>query len=351
MKDKLQFPARTRLILANPALLSVCFLICGCYTFNQGVTFIGYLSRAVPLEKADVPPEFINLVHDIRYFAINELGLSDSKNYTRYVELDRDYLAAIVSASAKDSFHRHEWKFPVVGAMPYKGFFDIEDARKEREKLEQNNLDVWIRTVDGFSTLGWFSDPLYSYMVHYSAGRLANLIIHELVHSTVFIKGEITFNEELAEFIGSEGARLYMESRFGIDSEEYQAISSTDEDNKHFVAFIRELIAELQALYESSIGREEILIEKDRIIREAQQRFDDEYDSRFTSENYRSFSTLPINNAYLELFRLYYAEDDYIAGLYEKSGTTLPEFIAAAKSMHTRRGPPGRERLARALDI
>jgi predicted aminopeptidase len=96
----------------------------------------GYLNKAVPLEKSG-DLEFIQRVSDIRSFAMEELGLSMSKNYTRYVDIDRNYLAAVVSASAKDSFRRHEWKFPVVGAMPYKGFFNIEDARKERAKLEK----------------------------------------------------------------------------------------------------------------------------------------------------------------------------------------------------------------------
>ena len=113
---------------------------------------LGYLGRAVPLESIaageEAPKEdrlFVQRVENIRRFAIEDLGLKESKNYTRYVELDRDYLAAIVSASAKDSFTRHEWWFPVVGRVPYKGFFNVEDARKERKKLEKNDLDVWIR--------------------------------------------------------------------------------------------------------------------------------------------------------------------------------------------------------------
>jgi len=231
-------------------IIAGCILFSGCYTIKQGVTMLGYLNRAVPLEKTD-NEEFVNLVKDIRKFAMEELGLAMSKNYTRYVELDREYLAAVVSASAKDSFRRHEWHFPVVGAMPYKGFFNIEDARKERTKLEKKDLDVWVRRVDAFSTLGWFKDPLYSYMRDYSVGRLADLIIHELVHATVFIKGQVKFNEELAEFIGSEGARLYVESRYGADSEEYRESFSSENEYKNYVAFIQELIADLDKLYSS----------------------------------------------------------------------------------------------------
>jgi len=328
-------------------IIAGCALLSGCYTIKQGVTLLGYLNRAVPLEKTD-DEEFITLVNDIRKFAMEELGLAMSKNYTRYVELDRDYLAAVVSASAKDSFRRHEWRFPIVGAMPYKGFFNIEDARKERAKLEKKDLDVWVRKVDAFSTLGWFKDPLYSYMRDYSVGRLADLIIHELVHATVFIKGQVKFNEELAEFIGSEGARLYVESRYGADSKEYRESFSSDGEYKNYVAFIQELIAELDKLYSSEIDRAVKLTEKEKIILAAKERFNAEYDTRFSSDNYRGFSTLPVNNAYLELYRIYHAQDNFYSDLYDSSGKDLPAFVAAAKTI-TKKGDP-RAQLEKALE-
>ena len=321
-------------------LMAVSIFSSGCYTITQGITMLGYLNQAIPLERVN-DQEFVNLVTDIRTFAYKDLGLASSKNYTSYVELDRDYLAAVVSASAKDSFHRHEWKFPIVGRMPYKGFFNIEDARKERVKLEKKDLDVWIRGVDAFSTLGWFKDPLYSYMRNYSPARLANLLIHELVHATVFLKGQVKFNEELAEFIGTEGARLYMEKRYGLDSDEYREMLASETNSRNFVSFIQELIAELEALYSNtSFNRENKLTEKERIINASKERFEAEYDNLFTNDNYRGFIDLPINNAYLELYRLYYTKDNFYEDLYEHSGRDLPAFIAAAKKITKKNGNP-----------
>jgi len=327
-------------------LLFICVLFSGCYTVKQGFTMFGYLNRAVPLEKID-DREFVSLVKDIRAFAAGELGLAESRNYTRYVDIERNYLAAVVSASAKDSFRRHEWNYPIVGRMPYKGFFNIEDARKERSKLEKKDLDVWIRPVDAFSTLGWFRDPLYSYMRDYSPSRLAGLIIHELVHATVFIKGQSNFNEELAEFIGTEGSRLYIESRYGTDSEEYQNMFTSEADSKNYVAFIQELISELEVLYSGSQSNGEKLLEKERIINAAKERFAAEYDTRFQSDNYRGFTELPVNNAFLELYRLYYTEDNFYTDLYERTGGNLPAFITAAKKV-TRKGNP-RDQLEKSL--
>jgi predicted aminopeptidase len=319
-------------------LLAGCGLLSGCYTITQGVTMLGYLNRAVPLEQLD-NEDFIRLVTEIRAFAMNELGLAESKNYTRFVELDRNYLAAVVSASSRDSFRTFEWNYPIVGKMPYKGFFNVDGARKERVKLEKKDLDVWVRGVDAFSTLGWFKDPLYSYMVNYSPSRLADLIIHELVHATVFLKGRVDFNEELAEFIGSEGAKLFIAARYGEDSDEYRQMVTSAADSQNYVEFIQELIAELDALYSRKINREETLAEKERIIKNAKERFSAEYDDHFSGDNYREFSELPVNNAYLDLFRLYHTEDNFYRELYERSGQNLLSFIAAAKKIK-RKGNP-----------
>ena len=333
--------------IAVVLILGASALCSGCYTIKQGTTMLGYLNRAIPLEKmseksGEEDRLFVKRVEDIRRFAMEELGLKESKNYTRYVELDRDYLAAVVSACAKDSFTRHDWWFPVVGKLPYKGFFNVEDARKERAKLEKKDLDVWIRGVDAFSTLGWFRDPLYSYMKNYSDRELANLIIHELLHATVFLKNQSQFNEQLAEFVGTEGARLYIERIRGSDTGANPTGSEADNapeeasartDSAAYLNFVRALITELDVMYRSDIPREEKLRRKEEIIAAAKIRFDENYDTLFKTENYKGFSKLPVNNAYLELYRLYYEEDNFFKDLYEKSGSNLPKFIAAAKTL------------------
>jgi len=186
-------------------------------------------------------------------------------------------------------------------------------------------------------------------MREYRIDRLADLIIHESLHATVFLKGQGNFNEELAELVGREGSRLYVISRFGEESEEYRAMQASDLDSLAFMEFIHGLTAELDLLYSSGADREEILVERQRIIEAAQLRLEAEYDERFASENFRGLATLPINNAYLDLFRLYNPADGFIEELFRNSGKTLPEFVAAARDMPGKY--PGRERLARALGL
>ena len=353
--------------IAVAILLAASAISSGCYTLKQGSTMLGYLSRAVPLEelaKGDRVSEedrlFVERVEAIRRFAMEELGLKESKNYTRYVELDRNYLAAVVSASPADSFSRFQWWFPVVGKVPYKGFFNVEDARKERAKLEKKGLDVWIRGVDAFSTLGWFRDPLYSYMKNYSENDLAELIIHELLHATVYINNQDQFNEELAQFVGTEGGRLYMEKTrvasvapddAATPGEAAVPAEDAAADVAAYHAFIRELIVRLDQVYKSNLAKEEKLLRKAEIIEEAKAAFDTQYDSHFSTQNYRFFSRLPVNNAYLELFRLYHEEDHYFKDLYERSGQDLKRFIDAAKSIGTGKKANPKEDLERALGL
>jgi predicted aminopeptidase len=328
MKKLMYMPCVVSAVL----IVFVLALFPSCYTVKQGAALFGYLNRAVPLEKVEGEDMFVAEVKRIRDFAMGELGLKQSKNYTRYVDIDRDYLAAIVSACSPVAFERHTWWFPVVGRVPYKGFFNVEDARKESAGLREKGLDVWVRPVDAFSTLGFFRDPLYSYMTEYPVHRLADLIIHELVHATIYIKGDSEFNESLAEFIGTEGARLYIEKYYGADSDEYRAIGAGNADSRAFVIFIQSLIKDLNAVYESGIPHEEKLMRKTEIIAAAQENFAARYDDLFENDSYRGFAKMQINNAYLDLYRLYNEGDHYFEEIYDRMGRNLPAFIAAAKT-------------------
>jgi predicted aminopeptidase len=333
-------------VFFSVSIIVLCSLLfSACWTLKQGAVMFGYLRSAVPLatlagkNAPENDKQFVRQVEDIKRFAIEELGLRETKNYSTYVTLDRNYLAAIVSASAKDSFTRYQWWFPVVGTVPYKGFFNVDDARAEARKLEKKELDVWIRSVDAFSTLGWFRDPLYSFMKNYPVYHLANLIIHESFHATVFIKNNVQFNEELAEFIGSEGARLYIEKRYGQQASEMPDMEMREAESALFVSFIQSIIAELKPVYESALPREEKLIRKQEIISASQKRFLESYDEMFSNDNYRGFAEIEINNAYLELYNLYYERGGKVKELYAASGGDIKEFIALTKKIDPKSDP------------
>lgn len=338
---------RRALLISLLGALLFSFALTGCYVLKQGTILLSYQSKAEPVEellgKQDLEPKtraFLVRVQDIRSFATVTLGLSANSNYTRYVELDQKHLAYVVSAADKTSFTSHEWSFPIVGKVPYKGFFRIEDAKEEAEALRKQDLDVWVRTVDAFSTLGYFSDPLYSFMKTYKVHQLAELIIHEQAHATLYLKGQSQFNEDFATFVGRKGARLYIRSRFGEDSPEYANLEAHAEDQKTFLREVRRLIQILEDLYATPLSREEKLARKAILIQDFQREFLASYDQLFKTDGYKSFGKLPVNNAYLYLYRLYYPENQFFEQLYLKIGQDLPRLIKAAQGTKGKKGDP-----------
>ena len=116
----------------------------------------------------------------------------------------------VVMACEPFALKPKEWKFPIIGSVPYKGFFKKERAEALKAELEKEGWDVMVRNPGGWSTLGWFTDPILSKMLMRSEGDLANLIIHEMSHATIFVKDSVEFNENLATFIGDRGAELFL---------------------------------------------------------------------------------------------------------------------------------------------
>lgn len=130
-------------------------------------------------------------------------GLNPGGSFSSYSVLDRPHVSYVVMAAPRDELSFLTWWFPIVGAVPYKGYFDKDDALEAAKRLEADGFETIVRPVDAFSTLGWFDDPLLSTMLHRDPVALANLIFHESVHSTLWIPGAADFNESLANFIAT----------------------------------------------------------------------------------------------------------------------------------------------------
>src|SRR5690606_27837765 len=132
----------------------------------------------------------------------------------------------------------YTWTFPILGSVPYKGFFNEQSAVALADALASEGWDVNVRNPGGWSTLGWFTDPILSEMLEKDEGDLASLIIHEMVHATIFVKDSIEFNENLASFIGDRGAEAFLVARFGTQSEPYKTFIDDDYDYTLFVAHV-----------------------------------------------------------------------------------------------------------------
>ncbi|HEX8549113.1 MAG TPA: aminopeptidase [Cytophagaceae bacterium] len=162
----------------------------------------------------------IRLVQEIRKFAFDSLGLKHSENYTTFYDQKGKPILWILTAAEAYQLKAIEWSFPLLGSFSYKGFFDLERAKREEIPLKQEGYDTSIDEVGGWSTLGWFKDPILSNMLERSPGSLANLIIHELTHGTLYVKNNVTYNENLANFVGDRGAEMFIYHKFGPNSKE-----------------------------------------------------------------------------------------------------------------------------------
>ncbi len=153
-------------------------------------------------------------IERIKEFSKDILKLNVNDHYNSIVEIKRNSVSYIVIASDKLSFNAKSYWFPFVGRIYYIGFFDLERAKRYADYLKNQDYDVKISGVQGYSMLGWFSDPLFSYHLSYSEEELARYIIHELTHSKFWLKDNNKFNENLASFMELEGTILYLKKYY-----------------------------------------------------------------------------------------------------------------------------------------
>lgn len=191
------------------------------------------------------------LIQEIKKFTVDFLGFSETENYETYYDQQGKPILWVVTAAKPFAMEPKEWSFPFLGDVPYKGFFELGKAEDEERALERQQWDTNLRVVGGWSTLGWFRDPVLSNMLNESSGELANTIIHELTHGNLFVKDSVQFNENLASFFGDQGARLFLEHKYGLNSIEGQLYNRRQADQRKFTSHILNGAELLDELYKS----------------------------------------------------------------------------------------------------
>lgn len=196
----------------------------GRYLVQAGIIEAGILARRQPIAAiiadsatAADTRQRLRLVLSARDFAADSLGLDAGGSYRTYSPVRRDTLVLVLSAAYRDRLERYTWWFPIVGRVPYKGFFDFDRARSDAAHLEEDGYDVYLRPSAAFSTLGWFDDPLLSTVLAGDTIGLVNTVIHEIAHNTYYAPSGAVFNESFANFVGARGAEAFFLSR-GADS-------------------------------------------------------------------------------------------------------------------------------------
>lgn len=190
----------------------------GCYYGQLASGQLKLLWRRQPIEKVVLDPiqsertrALLQLVASVRSFAI-ELGLRVGDQYTSYVDWPGDRIVTTLVRTRPGSLEAVPYWFPIVGELPYQGYFDQARAESEAERLrDEEGFDVCVSAISAYSTLGWLDDPVTSPMLTAGAASLVETLFHELVHATAFLRDEADFNESVAQFIGQQAAIRFFE--------------------------------------------------------------------------------------------------------------------------------------------
>jgi predicted aminopeptidase len=302
------------------------------------------IHHSIPIEEAlkkkelsQKQQERLRLVAQVKSFGENELGLKKSHNYeTVYLESDENPIYT-VSASPKDQLTRITWWFPVVGSMPYLGFFDLKKATSEKEKLIQKDLDVVIGKAEAYSTLGWFQDPVTFNLLDGSPVDLVETILHEMTHTTLYVKGEGEFNEGFAMLVGKRGASQFFLKQYGPSNTFTEEAMRRIQDERHFSAFISSLFKELEALYNSPLSYEEKLIGREEIFQKAISSFH-QVREQLQTNRFNRFGKVEMNNAYLMAIGLYHRHFHLFEEVLERHDSSIRDIISFFQELHKKKG-------------
>lgn len=277
----------------------------------------------------------LELVLAARAFAVDSVALDAGHSFTTYSQLRTDTLVLVLAGAHRDELESYTWWFPVVGTVPYKGFFDPADAIRAARDLEERGFDSYLRPASAFSTLGWFNDPLLSTTLALDSISLANTVIHELTHNTFYAPGQAVFNESFANFVGSHGAIWFFRSR-GDSVNERLAEEDWARD-KLVGRFWESLYRALDSAFDAHPDDEEArLAARDAIYERAVQIFADSVAPKLPGYDPARPPHPRLNNAIVLARRVYRTGLDLFDAIFALEGhdlrRTIPRIIELAKS-------------------
>ncbi|MCC6276387.1 MAG: aminopeptidase [Oligoflexia bacterium] len=325
------------------------------YVINSGFHQMGILLKKKKFERALQDPRLdeetkrkIRLVAKVKSFAEEKLSLTKSRNYESFVWLDDKYVVYAVTAAPKDSLNTYQWEFPIVGKVPYKGFFDKASADAEAKEMETKGFDTSVRGVTAYSTLGWFSDPLLSTMTWGDDEYLVETVIHELTHVTLFLKNGGDFNESLATFVGEKGAEAFYTDQHGPTAPSIQRIKNSNHDSQVFGKFIRRELARLESFYLENKKNSDLLALREKEFERIKRDFQKEVVPQLKSRDYSRFSEKKLNNAVLSGYKTYQSGYEIFERTFKHCHENWVEFFDFIRKFSESRSPI--EDLKRALE-
>ena len=268
----------------------------------------------------------LGLVLESRDYAAR-LGLKAKETYTSYADVGRDTLLLVLQAAPKDCICPYTWKYPIVGRIPYKGFFDPRDARREADRLAAKGYDIYLRPSGAFSTLGWFEDPLLSTAISRDSVELASTVFHEIAHNTLYVKSATPFNESFAQMVGYRSAEAFFKERG--DSLNATQAANRWHDEIVLGDYYSALVRRLDSLYRLKPDSAALEAGRREAAEWARSQLTGPVGQRLRTFRIGRMADRPINNAQLIGARIYRTRLDLFDRWFEQHGGDVGRSVSA----------------------
>ncbi len=325
-------------VIGGPVLVALALLVSddARYLARAGVEEARILLKRRPIAQVVKQPstpaalrQRLAIVLAARAYAADSLALLVGDTYTTYVEVGRDTLLLLLSASRRDRLREYTWRYPIVGTVPYKGFFQFDRARHAARDLEQRGYDTYLRPAGAFSTLGYFSDPLLSTVVERDTMELVATVIHELAHNTLYRKSQTPFNESFASFVGYRGAEAFFRAR-GDTVDAKRAVARW-RDERTLDVLWAELARRLDSAYAEALSPPELAEVRETLFGWARGQLTGPVGQSLETYDWRWFARAPLNNAVVIAQRLYRMNLNLFEEVYVHNDANLAETIRAIR--------------------
>jgi predicted aminopeptidase len=272
----------------------------------------------------------LSLVLEARNYAAR-LGLEAKETYTTYADVGRDTLLLVLQAAPKDCICPHTWKYPIVGRIPYKGFFDVAAARREAAQFDTLGYDTYLRPSSAFSTLGWFNDPLLSTALTPDSVELVATVFHEIAHNTLYVKSATPFNESFAHMVGYRSAETFFRERG--DTALAQHAADRWHDEVVLADYYDDLVARLETLYAGKPDSVALEAGRQQAAAWARRQLEGPISARLRTFRIGRLTDRPINNARLIGARIYRTRLDLFQRWYEQQGNDIGRAVRSLDTL------------------